>query len=202
MGYAHGFRWDETLIERAIKDVVEKAKIDCFPTHSLIKSVTGNCALTNAISKNGGSGYWAKKLGLEIKKCESRLGEEYELDCQKIVKTFGYKCEKMPIRYPYDLLIEDSIKVEVKCGNLYHGVQGDFYTFNLEKSKPTCDLFVCYCLNKSEVQKVYIIPASILSGKTQLSIGQHFSKYDPYINRWDYIHIYVDFYQKAKKAVF
>lgn len=197
MGYAHGFRWDETLIERAIKDVVEKAKIDCFPTHSLIKSVTGNCALTNAISKNGGSGYWAKKLGLEIKKCESRLGEEYELYCQKAIENLGFKCEKTPVRYPYDLLVEDGVKVDVKCGKLYHGKQGDYYTFNLEKSKPTCDLFVCFCVDNDVVQKFYVIPSFVLSGKTQLSIGKIGSKYTRYLLNWDCLQKYVCFLKQS-----
>ena len=202
MGYAHGTQWNDALIEKGIKEVVKKAKIDCFPSRSLIKEVTGSSALGNAIRRYGGTCYWAEKLDLEIKQCESRLGEEYELNCQDIVRSFGYKCEKMPIKYPYDLLVEDSIKVEVKCGNLYHGVQGDFYTFNLGKSKPTCDLFVCYCLDNNEIKKIYIIPSGDLCGKTQLSIGKYISRYDLYINKWGYFHKYVDFYQKAKRAVF
>ena len=161
MGYAHGTQWNNELIEKSILDVVEKAKINTFPTKSIIKEVTGSSGLSNAIRRHGGTRYWAEKLGLEIKPCESRFGEEYEFECMKTVKHFGYRCEKTPIRYPYDLLVENNIKVEVKSGNIYHGKQGDFYTFNLEKAKPTCDIFVCYCLEGDKIKKVYVIPSSI-----------------------------------------
>lgn len=201
MGYVHGTQWNADLIEKGIKDVMKKAKINSFPTHSLIKDVTGSYALSNAISKHGGSQYWAEKLGLEIKPCESKFGEEYELECMKTLKHLGYRCEKTPIRYPYDLLVERNIKVEVKCGNLYHGKHGVYYSFNLEKAKPTSDLFVCYCLENDEIKKVYVIPASVLSGITQLSIGRHISKYDPYISKWNYFQKYADFYQSMRRVV-
>lgn len=201
MGYAHGTQWNADLIEKGIKDVMRKAQINCFPTHSLIKEVTGSYALSNAIRRHGGTRYWAEKLNLEIKSCESKFGEEYELDCQRRLKNYGYRCEKMPVRYPYDLLVENSIKVDVKCGNLYQGKHGTFYTFNLEKAKPTCDLFVCYCLENDEIKKVYVIPSSVLSGTTQLSIGRHISKYDPYIDKWNYFQKYADFYQSMRRAV-
>lgn len=201
MGYAHGTQWNANLIEKGIKDVVEKAKINYFPTHSVIKEITGSYALSNAIRRHGGTRYWAEKLGFEIKPSESKFGEEYELECMKVLKHFGYRCEKTPVRYPYDLLVENNIKVDVKCSNPYHGKTGDFYTFNLEKSKPTCDIFVCYCLEDDVITRVYIIPASALSGNTQLSIGKYTSKYDPYIDKWNYFQKYADFYQSMREAV-
>ena len=196
MGYAHGKKWDDVLIEKTIKEVIKKAKINTFPTHSQIKKITGNEALSCAISKHGGSRYWAEKLGLEMKQSESKFGEEYELECISRLKHYGFRCEKTPVKYPYDILVENAIKVEVKCGNIYHGKNGDFYTFNLEKSKPTCDIFVCFCLEDERTAKVYVIPSSILSGNTQLSIGKHKSKYDNFINRWGLFREYDAFYNK------
>ena len=194
MGYAHGTCWDEKLIESTLNDVIKKAKINTFPTHKQMNEVTGSMALTNAVSRHGGTRYWADKLGLEIKPSESRLGEEYELKCMEKVQHLGYRCEKTPVRYPYDLLVQSNIKVDVKCGNLYKGVQGDYYTFNLEKKKPTCDIFVCYCIENDEIKKVLVIPSCELSGKTQLSVGKNSSVYDRYIDMWDYFHLYDEFY--------
>lgn len=193
MGYAHGTQWNADLIEKSIKDVVEKSKTGYFPTHSIIKEVTGNCALTNAIRRHGGTHYWAEKLGLEIKPCESRFGEKFELLCMDKLRELGFKCEKMPVRYPYDILVDDCIKVEVKSGNLYHGKTGDFYTFNLEKVNPTCDIFFCYCLEGNGIDKVYVIPSFILGGKKQLSIGKSRSKYDVFREDWGVFDKYTRF---------
>lgn len=199
MGYAHGTQWNADLIEKGIKDVMRKARISCFPTHSLIKEVTGSNALSNAISKHGGSRYWAEKLGLEIKPCESKFGERFELLCMEKLQELGFKCEKMPVRYPYDLLVDDCIKVDVKSGNLCHGKTGDFYTFNLEKKNPTCDIFFCYCLEGKSIVKVYVIPSFILGGKKQLSIGKSKSKYDVFREDWDVFNEYTRFNNQFAK---
>lgn len=200
MGYTHGIEWDDSLIEYAIKDVIKIAKLDNFPTHKQMNEATGSMALSNAVSKHGGTRYWADRLGLDTKPCESKLGEEYEVKCMEHIKHLGYRCEKTPHRHPYDILVENNVKVDVKCGNLYHGASGDFYTFNLEKSMPTCDIFVCYCLQNERVEKVFVIPSTELSGNTQLSIGKVKSKYDLYRDAWGVIRSYDEFF-KGLKAV-
>lgn len=193
MGYAHGIRWTNEKIENAIKDVMKIAKINSMPTHSQMKDITGNEALSNAVSKHGGSKYWAQRLGIEIKTCESKIGYEFECECMSNLISNGYDCELTKARYPYDLLVNRNIKIDVKCSNLFEGDKGKFYTFNLGKSMPTCDIFVCYCMDKNIIQKVYVIPSCVLSGKTQLSIGQK-SKYDRYIDSWNVVKIYDSFY--------
>lgn len=74
MGYSHGNQWTEKNIEIAIKEVMSKAKINTMPTHTVMKEITGNEALSNAVRRHGGSKYFADKLNLEIKQCESKLG--------------------------------------------------------------------------------------------------------------------------------
>ena len=200
MGYSHGQKWKDETIENAIYEVMKIAKINTFPTHSLIKRVYGNNCLTNAISKHGGTRYWANKLGLEIKSCESEFGYDYECECMNyLTLKYDYDCELTKVRYPYDILVNNNIKVDVKCSHLYKGKQGSFYTFNLEKPKPTCDIYVCYCLNNKEVTKIYIIPSCVLSGKTQLSIGELTSKYDKYIDNWHIFPRYNDFYNQINR---
>jgi hypothetical protein len=199
MGYAYGTKWNDVLIEKGITDVMNKARIKTFPTHKQMYEVTGSMALTNAVSKHGGTRYWAEKLGLEIKPSESKFGEEFELKTMEYIKHMGYLCKKTPVRYPYDILVENNIKVDVKCSNLYQGKNGEYYTFNLEKSMPTCDLFVCFCLT-DELPKIYVIPSIVLSGNTQLSIGKNTSKYDKYLDQWVYFRRYDEFYQKVMEG--
>lgn len=198
MGYSHGQKWNDKKIKQSIFNVMKTAKIETFPTHSLMKEVTGNEALSNAISKHGGSKYWAEKLGIEIKKCESKFGYEFECECIVYLTTLGYECELTKARYPYDILANNNIKIDVKSGHLYHGEQGNFYTFNLEKEKPTCDIFVCYCIEDNEIKKVYVIPSCVVSGKTQLSIGVKHSKYDRYIDNWTIFKKYKIFYESLE----
>lgn len=190
-------KWNDEAIENAIKEVVKIAKINSMPTHSLMKKITGNEALSNAVSKHGGSKYWADKLGLEIKSCESKIGYEYECECMSTLTTMGYDCELTKSRYPYDILANGNIKIDVKVSNLYKSNRGNFYTFNLEKSMPTCDIFVCYCINDNKDINTFVIPSCVLSGKTQLSVGAEKSKYDKYINAWNIISKYDDFYKSV-----
>lgn len=195
MGYSYGTKWNNDAIENGIKEVMQKAHIDFMPTHTIIRQITGDYCLTNAIRRHGGTRYWADKLGLEIKFCESKYGYEYECECVSALTELGYECELTKERYPYDILADGNIKVDVKISHLYHGKTGNFYTFNLEKSKPTCDIFVCYCVADDKKQKVYVIPSCVVSGKTQLSIGQSTSRYDKYIDKWEAFRMYSDFYK-------
>ncbi len=195
MGHSHGRKWTNEDIANGIKEVMEKANIKTFPSHTLMKEITGNDALTNAVSRHGGSRKWAVMLGLEMKPSESEYGREYELRCIETLTNILYlNCELTPPRYPYDVLAESNIKIDVKVGRLYRGKSGSFYTFNLEKEKPTCDIFVCYCVDGTRDNTVFIIPSCVLSGKTQLSIGEIISKYDNYIDCWELVNTYKSFY--------
>ena len=73
--------------------------------------------------------------------------------------------------------------------------QSPYYSFNLEKSNPTCDRFVVFCLNKDKsIHKTYIIPSSVLYGKTQLSLGVNSSIYDKFLDKWQIFNDYNTFY--------
>lgn len=196
MGYSHGFQWTENAIENTIKKVMTKAKIKTMPSHTIMNEITGDKALSSAISRHGGTKYWADKLNLTIEKCESKMGYEYECKCKEFLESqFGFNCELTKAGYPYDILVNGNIKIDVKCGNLCRDFGNkSYYTFNLEKKNPTCDIYICYCLDNEFVKKVYVIPSCVMSGKTQLSVGAKKSKYDKYINAWKVVMDYDDFY--------
>lgn len=188
-------KWTEEAIEKGIFEVMEKAEIKTMPTSSLIMQITGRYSLSVAIQKHGGFVFWANKLGLEMSNCETRIGKSFENICINYLIKLGYDCESTSARYPYDVLA-DYVKIDVKVSNLYNGKTGDFYTFNLEKSKPTCDIFVAYCIDEcKDIKKVYVIPAVVMQGKTQLSIGKTSSKYDKYLTAWGIVKKYNDFYR-------
>lgn len=197
MGYARGIKWSEEKIKSEILAVMEKANLKTMPTQKILKKVTGNSRLTTAISRYGGIIKFANDMGIEHMGRETELGREYEKICLGKLADMGYEVELMDDKHPYDILVNQSVKVDVKAGHLY--VCGcSFFTFNLEKRRPTCDIFVVYCINKAdEIKKTYVIPSSVMSGKTQLSIGVNRSKYDIYLDKWDLIKKYDEFFKSA-----
>ena len=185
-------KWDERTIGNALRKMVNATGQTTMPTHTEMHSFYGNYSLSNAIRRNGGTHYWASKLGLDTKNCESKVGEAFEERFKS--DLFAHTMllsESMPIRYPYDVLVEGAVKVDVKASHLYRKDGFGFYSCNLGKTYQTCDIFVVYCLkDDGEIDRVYIIPSSRLNGQKQLTIGQHNSKYDAYIEKWDIIEHY------------
>lgn len=188
-----GLAWNEERIEKNLMEMIESTKQETFPTHTEMYHFFGNYQLSNAIRRNGGTRYWANKIGMEEKQCESKFGYKYEeMFVDDVLKFCGLSSELCDVRYPYDVLVDEGVKVDVKASRKYNAGTWSMYTFNLEKGLQTCDVFVFYCINDEKVEKVYIVPSSILSGKTQFSIGILRSKYDQYLDRWDIISKYAE----------
>lgn len=187
--------WNEEKIVKALKEMIAVTKQKTMPTHSEIKEFYGNYKLTNAMRRIKGTKYYADVLGLEIKSCESNFGDKLEDYCLAQLDNMGLFAEKTKVRYPYDILVERAVKIDVKSSrkfDSYHNSQ--YYTFNIEKKEQTCDMYICYCVDTDDkIEKTMVIPSYILSGKTQLSIGIKESKYDKYIDRWDLLIKYCNF---------
>lgn len=200
IGHTHETNWTDELIISEINRVIQSLELDRFPTHSEIESFFGNKALTMKISKSGGTKYWANRLGYDVKKCESEFGDFYETYAlNDIAKHTSYTGYKNKVGYPYDLTINHHIKVDVKSSSIITNNQGyQYYSFNLEKKEPTCDIYLIYCLsNDNEIFKKYIIPSCKLYGQTQMGISAYGnSKWDSYINYWNIFSIYDEFYRK------
>lgn len=194
MGYTHGTRWSEEKIKQGIYEVMNVLGIDRMPSNKEVESVTGNSALSNKISKTGGFYKWAGKLKLDIKNTETSFGYEYEKKVKSKLEKLGFKVEKMTVKHPYDLLVNDYIKIDVKVAKPYNNGRDTFHTFNLEKRNPTCDLYVAITLTENNhIERVFVIPSKYLK-ITQLSVGK-VSVYDKFVDRWDYINKYDKFYK-------
>lgn len=200
MAYSHGIQWSYDTIKAGLQELIRKEKLMAMPTAKQVRDYMGDTRLSGAIAKRGGYDFWAKELNLPMQRGETRLGREYEVYCMEyLINKFGFECEQMSIKHPYDLLVND-IKVDVKCANLFRFSKGySYYTFNIEKRSPTCDIFVCYCLGENGIVKTYVIPAVIVSGKCQLSVGEHTSVYDKYLDKWEIFEKYDNFYKSIKE---
>ena len=195
MAYSHGQMWSEEKIVEALRFMIDKCGMDTMPTHSEIQNFFGNYALNSAMSNRGGTKYFAKLLGMEIKQCESKFGDQLEDYCiLQIQEKLGLDGEKTKPRYPYDILVNRNVKVDVKASRLFNNYgNAKYYTFNLEKKEQTCDIFVFYCINHNdEIEKTLVIPSTVITGKNQLAIGKS-SMYDKYIDQWRFISDYNKF---------
>jgi hypothetical protein len=189
-------KWTDEKIKEEILNIKDALMLDRMPTRKEIVDVTNSNSLPCKISKTKGYYGWAKELNLKVKNSETTFGKEQEFYIKDKLENMGYSVDKMAQNYPYDLLINDNIRVDVKASRLYKGESGSYYTFNLYKKYATCDLYICLCYSDDKkIDKILIIPAHKLK-ITQLSIGKT-SIYDEYKDRYDLIDKYDRFYQEV-----
>ncbi len=195
MGYTHGIRWSENKIETEILKVMNMLSINRMPSAREIEEVLGDSKLTNAISKRGGHYYWAKKLNVKIKESDTKTGIDFENIAIKLFESKGYVVKSMPLLHPYDLLINDFVKVDVKISNPGYVRTSRVHTFRTAKKDATCDLYILFAMDENGgIERLFIIPGFDLRVVT-LCIGSN-SKYNKYINRWDLVGKYIDFYSE------
>jgi len=188
--------WTEEKIKKGIKDCMIALHIKRMPTASEFKSLERNdlhCKISRTKKYSG----WASELGLELKESETKTGNEYELIVKEKLDNFsGFDVKRMSTKHPYDLLINDCLKVDVKVGVAHNFYGSRAHTFALNKKYATCDLYICVALNeKSEIENYFIIPSSHVPIVT-LSIGTK-SKYNQYLNNWNFVKLFVERYQLA-----
>ena len=189
MGYTHGHKWTDEKIKQGVQKVIIAYKLDRMPSQKECINYYGNYCLSNAVARRFGGWYGlARELGLPIKKSETYFGKTQEgIVCEMLISR-GFEVEKMPQNFPYDILVDNSIKIDVKASHLYHGKQGNFFTFNLEKKYATCDIYVLLTLDDNDnIINTFIVPSKFVIKNTQISIGEYASKYHKYRDRWDYI---------------
>lgn len=198
MGYTHGKKWSHSEMIDEVYKVMKALNIKRLPTAKECKLVTGNYSLSNTIVRRGGFNWLAGYLKLDQSKCETRLGRQVEKHIKMMLEQQGYKIEQMSIKHPYDLIVNDVVKIDIKAANKYHSKESwTSYSFNLEKSNPTCDIYVIVCIDDDKkYERILVIPSKFLN-QTQLCISGSASKYDIYKDRWDYIDQYNSFYESV-----
>lgn len=160
-----------------------------------MKEYTGGNALTCAISKRTTSSALARELGLPLKEdSDTNVGKSFEKEAKEDLISLGYEVRRMSTGFPYDLLVDDCVKIDVKASRLYYGKAGNFYSFNLEKPYCTCDIYILKTLDDNfHSTDTYIIPSKFVATNTQISIGEINSKYHRFRDKWDYVKEYVEF---------
>lgn len=202
MGYSHGEKWTKDKIISEILKVKTALEISRMPTKSECEVYFNNTCLSNAVNRLDIGWYGlAKELCLPVKECESTIGKSWENNVENILKDKFNTVERMTQNFPYDILVNYRVKIDIKAGRLYSGKNGNYYSFNLESNRPRCDLYILCALDKiGEIANYYIIPSIFVSTICQISIGYTKSKYNKFIDRWDYIQKYNDFFKNIENT--
>lgn len=174
--------------------MIKETGIKRMPTRTEVDKFFGDTRLSNAISKKSAWYSIAEELNLDLKESDTNFGVMFENLAEEQMIAMGYVVEKTTQNHPYDLLINGSIKIDVKVSKLYKGAQGNFYSYNLEKRMATCDIYILYMVNDDDkVIDRLVIPSKFVMKNTQISIGEINSKYRYYSEKWEYIDKYIEF---------
>lgn len=197
MGHPNRIVWTDDLIKEKILEVKNGLSLDRMPSRSECIQYFHNTSLVNAISRRKKWYQLADELGLKVKDSETYFGKSQESTAAEILISKGFSVRKMSQNFPYDLLVDDCVKVDVKASHLYHGPNGDFYTFNLEKDYATCDIYILFALSESDESYIFIVPSKFVIAQNQISMGVSKSKYHRFKDRWDYISALSGFWAEA-----
>ncbi|MBZ9633168.1 hypothetical protein [Clostridium sp. FP1] len=193
MGYTHGVKWSNELIENKIYEVMRILDIDRMPSASEAELIIRDSSLSNKIAKTGGFIKWADKLGLEIKESETQLGNKFEGKAKELIENMGYMTERMSCKYPFDILVNSKIRIDVKSARPYMLKDNRVHTVGINKKYATCDLYLIFALDENEnIERTFIVPGCDLK-VTSMNFGQH-SIYNIYLDRWDLFKRYDNFY--------
>lgn len=193
MGHTHGAVWTKELIAQKIMEAVNGMNLSVMPTRGQFYKFYGDDKLTNKISKSLGYYGWAKRLGLPVQANDTRKAKLSEKFIADLLQSKGYIAKQMLTNYPFDILINGVVRADVKFANLSKGDGGNYYSFALRKKYPTCDIYILVA--NSEPKKIYFVPACKCI-QTQIGIGEHSSKYDKYLDRYDIIDQYLKLYSE------
>ena len=199
MNSTKGIRWSVEQVHKGVLDVKTGLGLNRMPTNEECVFYTNSNALSGAIRRYcGGFFTLAKTLGLSIKSSETATGKYYENIVAERLRSLGCEVRHTPQNYPYDLLVNGCVKVDVKYSSVQHRNSHPGYKFCLRKPISTCDVFILVTMNDAseDIRNYYIIPAVDLNGKLSIGIGINDSEYIKYINRWDIIAGY-SYFMKA-----
>lgn len=187
--------WTDEMLKAGVMEVVNALQLNRMPSTREVIQYFHNTSLSNAVSKRFGWYNLAEIMGLPVKGSESSFGKLFENKASELLKAVGFDVQKMSYNFPYDLLIDGCVKVDVKASKLFRGTQGNFYTFCLDKPYATCDFYMLMAINDDDtINRKMIVPSNKVISNSQISIGEHKSKYHQYTDRFDLLETASEFW--------
>jgi len=194
MGYTHGIVWNDRRIKEEIFKVMKALNINRMPSKTEIELVMEETSLVSAMGHRGGIYVWADKLGLEVKRSETQTGKGFEEVAIKLLQDRNYNVQRMTTRYPFDILVNGKISIDVKVAKAYMSRGSRCHTIGINKKYAACDLYLIFALDEDgNIERTFIIPGCDLK-ITSMNFGKN-SIYNIYLDKWDYLKKYDDFYK-------
>lgn len=184
--------WTDELIASELMKIANQYDPPRMPSHSEMETFCGDSKLSNAITRRGGSKTWAEKLGLEWGDHETAAGVHGEEYIAKLLKDMGHDVETTPTRFPYDLLVNKCVKIDVKSASTSHVRGYPVHAFRIAKKQPTCDLYILY---EADTDSVYVVPAHRLHNQVQIVMGLDSKLYKPYKDAFSQIEYLTEVYR-------
>lgn len=176
--------WNEAKIEQGILAIVNTFAEPRMPSNSEVIEHEGNHALSMAIQKHGGFKYWADRLGLEQKHSETALGVEGEKIIANYLSSQGFDVKETSVKHPYDLLVNDCVKIDVKTANTSHIRGCPVHAYRLAKRDHTCDFYIFF---EFDTLRTYVVPAYKCQGQVQVEMGTDSKRYAKYFGAYHLI---------------
>lgn len=180
--------WSQQDIQQALKE--ESAIFGRMPTNSELAS-KGRSDLANIIAKRGGFRFWAEKMGLSLKECETHLAYDKEMFVKHKLEGLGHSAEETSAKCGYDLLVDGSKHIEVKYAKHTKSAGGFVFNFGYDVKSRKIDFAVLLCMEEAtskaegvqtEASAVYVLPSSFLVNQTITITGT--PRWKPYLNAW------------------
>ncbi|WP_226035731.1 hypothetical protein [Aquibacillus saliphilus] len=190
--------YNEDDIESHIVKCMAQQGLTRMPTYHEIKEYDNDTtSLSNAIMKTKGFKGWAEYLNLEIKESDTKFGQNGEDVAVEKIRSLGKEVLNLSTIAPYDLLINNHVKVDVKSATIWERNGKNTYAYNMPSKYHKCDIFLClgFNENRDQVLNWYLIPSKLLDVSTVYINADGNNKYSRFENRWDYIDRYNDFYK-------
>lgn len=185
-------KWTNDMVAREIMKIANLYSPPRMPSNAEVIEHCGNYKLSNAIQKRGGYAEWAERLGLELKKSDSYTGIKTEKEMAQKLADKGFEVESTTVKFPYDLLLNGCVKVDVKAANLSYVRDYQVHAYRVAKPQQTCDF---YLFHELDTDATYVVPAHLCCGHTQVVMGIGSKKYEPYKEAWDLISKASEFYK-------
>lgn len=101
-----------------------------------------------------------------------------EISVITLLEDAGYDVECMGDRYPCDLIINGTLRVEIK-GALWtkHKHSKGRYQFN---TRQDADLYILGCM--THAPRYFVVPGHVIAGKTNVAIWSEYPS--KYVGRW------------------
>lgn len=192
-------KWNEKSIIKCIEEVRKKLNIDRMPNSTEIVKYHSK-SLHSAITKYGGYYYFADRLNLELKDSDTVKGYSNEIIVKKMLEENSFYVEKMDTLYPFDLYVNNSLKIDVKSAKMTYEKNGTKrgHIFGINKKYPTCDIyaFVKYDKDNKDIIDILFVPSVLINTSSTITLKDNDFKYYSY--NFDVISDFCNFYNKFK----